>query len=91
MAAVLHELDGTNGDEDALELGGDTANCCDDLESDEAEEVQRRRELGQGDVDYGGELEAELATREGRECNHGYRIEKIGEGNQQETIELTGC
>lgn len=63
MAAVLHELDGTNGDEDALELGGDTANCCDDLESDEAEEVQRRRELGQGDVDYGGELEAERVLR----------------------------
>jgi hypothetical protein len=39
LPAWLRDGHGTNSDEDALDLGGDTARCCDVLESDEAEEA----------------------------------------------------
>jgi hypothetical protein len=63
LPAWLRDGNGTNSDEDALDLGGDTARCCVVLESDEAdhgEQPWQRRTRATGRRQRGGEVDTDM-------------------------------
>jgi hypothetical protein len=63
LHAWLRDGNGTNSDEDALDLGGDTARCCVVMESDEAdlgEQPRQRRTRATGRRQRGGEVDTDM-------------------------------